>query len=363
MAHDGPSGPARHAATATSPGRTPTHRRATTRMPSLDVVRGVAICGILFANIGTILSVSVPWDDATPPLSYTAEQFLVQQRFFPIFSLLFGIGFGMIWTSATKRAAHPRVVLLRRLVPLALLGALHQLMHPGEALLLYGIAGIIVLLPATFIPARARTWACLALGALLLIPGLLSGGMMLIPGLFLIGFALAELRMPARFDASARPGLLLAVVAGVLAIVPAILQLQDPVSAGFSTASAVAGLAMGMCYVGLLGVALHTPLRDALIGFFAPLGRMALTNYVGATVIATLLGFLRYQPAVLHPEESTAIPEVEMLAIWGGCVVLLIVQSIASRLWLARFGQGPLEKAWRWVTWHGVAPRAEGAAR
>jgi uncharacterized membrane protein YeiB len=34
------------------------------------------------------------------------------------------------------------------------------------------------------------------------------------------------------------------------------------------------------------------------------------------------------------------------------------VQSLVSRWWLARFGQGPLERAWRWATWTGVRPRS-----
>jgi uncharacterized membrane protein YeiB len=46
-----------------------------------------------------------------------------------------------------------------------------------------------------------------------------------------------------------------------------------------------------------------------------------------------------------------------MFAIWGGCVLLLLAQSLLSRWWLARFGQGPLEKAWRWATWSGARPR------
>ena len=30
---------------------------------------------------------------------------------------------------------------------------------------------------------------------------------------------------------------------------------------------------------------------------------------------------------------------------------MLTVQSLLSTLWLKYFGQGPLEKAWRWLTW------------
>ena len=32
-------------------------------------------------------------------------------------------------------------------------------------------------------------------------------------------------------------------------------------------------------------------------------------------------------------------------------LVIIVVQIIVSTLWLRRFGQGPLEKLWRLVTW------------
>ena len=64
--------------------------------------------------------------------------------------------------------------------------------------------------------------------------------------------------------------------------------------------------------------------------------------------------------AGLRGLDGVTVTDTEMFAIWGGCVLLLIVQSLLSRWWLARFGQGPLEKAWRWATWSG-AKAQEGA--
>nr|WP_252860582.1 heparan-alpha-glucosaminide N-acetyltransferase domain-containing protein [Corynebacterium ulcerans] len=101
--------------------------RVKNRIEWLDVVRGIALCGIAFANIGTVWKVSAPRS-----LSYDFMQLLVQQRFFPIFSLLFGIGFGLMWSKN-----YGRVPLLRRFLFIGALGALHQFVHPGEALLFY----------------------------------------------------------------------------------------------------------------------------------------------------------------------------------------------------------------------------------
>ena len=347
------SAPARTAAH--DPGHDAARPPARTRLLVLDVVRGAAIAGILFANIATILGVMVPWTDGWPPITHTIENLLVQQRFFPLFSLLFGVGFGMLLASAERRAAHLRIVLLRRLLTLGVLGILHQLLQPGEALLVYAIAGIVVLLPASFLPRPWRTRLSGAAGAVLTLIGAFAGGIALVPGLFLLGLAIAEVQLPRRFEDSARPGLLLAGASGAAAVPFVILQLGRAQSAGFDAVSSFAGLFSGFALLGLLAALLHTPLRAALEAVFAPLGRMALTNYVGATVIGVLVGLPLYAPVhVLRGADMVMISPQEMALIWGGCVVLLLVQVLISRWWLARFGQGPLEKAWRWATWSGA---------
>ena len=86
----------------------PIQRR--TRIDSLDVVRGIAVCGIAFVNIAPIVRFD-SW--AENAVSHFLNLF-VQQRFFPIFSLLFGVGFGMMWSRARERSQRPRLVLLRR---------------------------------------------------------------------------------------------------------------------------------------------------------------------------------------------------------------------------------------------------------
>ncbi|MBR7503759.1 hypothetical protein KCW65_27125, partial [Mycobacterium tuberculosis] len=73
---------------------------------------------------------------------------------------------------------------------LGVLGALHMLLQPGEALLPYAIAALVVLLPSTWIPSRLLAPVTASVGALLLLAGVATGGgMAIIPGLFLVGFA------------------------------------------------------------------------------------------------------------------------------------------------------------------------------
>lgn len=87
-----------------------------------------------------------------------------------------------MFMSAQKKALHPRRVMLRRILMLAVMGAIHQVFHPGEALLLYAIVALFLLLPVSFLPRRLlATWG-IPLGLMLLIVGGLYGGIAEIPG-------------------------------------------------------------------------------------------------------------------------------------------------------------------------------------
>ena len=111
-----------------------------------------------------------------------------EQRFFPIFALLFGIGFQLLLHSASNRATHPRLLLLRRLLALLVVGlAHHVLLWQGDILTAYAVVGLVVLLPSTWLPR----WALAGLAALLTAASVLvaGGSFSLVPGLFLMGSA------------------------------------------------------------------------------------------------------------------------------------------------------------------------------
>ena len=314
------------------------------RIPALDVLRGFALCGILLVNIEPVTHFQA--HAPTPPSLGDPSgwlQLLVQQRFFPIFSLLFGIGSSLLLESAWRRGARARLVLARRLLVLLPVGVLHQLLHPGEALAPYAVFGLAVLLPSSWLPR----WAVAAAGAVLLPVTVLvgGGGFLLIPPLFLLGSALVRYGVVDRLDTSTRvPAVLLAAFAA--ATVPALVwQLRDVAGSGFTTSSAVAGLAMaGVCVCALL-LLLRTPLRRAMGAVFAPLGRMALTNYLSATLLVVAAGRLLDWP------NSDSWTQVLLVA-----AGVLVVQWVWSTLWLRRFRQGPLEHLWRTATWLQVQP-------
>jgi uncharacterized protein len=325
----------------TAPLTRPPAAPARPRIDALDVLRGFALCGILLVNIEPVTRFRY---ETPPPHPISLPdpsgwlQLLVQQRFFPIFSLLFGIGFSLLLASAADRDRHPRVVLLRRLLVLLPVGLVHQLWHPGEALAFYAVFGLVVLLPSSWLPR----WAVAGLAGVLIVASLVlaGGGVALIPGLFLLGSTLVRFGVVARMGRSAAVPAGLALLLAVAAVPALLAQLDDLPQSGFDTASAVAGLLLAGVYVCVLLVLLRTPLRALLHALFAPLGRMALTNYLTATVAMVVAGHLLDLP------HSTSWGTVFAVA---GAV--LVVQWIFSTLWLRRFRQGPLEWLWRWATW------------
>lgn len=314
--------------TSTSAGRS--------RIAALDVIRGFALCGVVIANVQPIASFGTGVARTSVPTDHAWLGLLVYHRFYPIFSVLFGVGFSLLLDSATGRAGRPRLLLLRRLLVLLAAGLAHYLLlWQGDVLTVYALAGLVVLLPSSWLPRRVVA----GLAAVLVVVGLLFGGgsYAMAPGLFLLGSALVRYGVIERIERStlapAGLGLILLAAAMPFLWVPA---LQD-----VRAALPAAGLLTAGGYVCALLVVLRTPVRHVFRTVFEPLGRMALTNYLTATVL--VLTVARY---VDGPPERW--PSATILLIAGA---VLALQWVWSTLWLRRFRQGPLEYLWRWATW------------
>lgn len=299
-----------------------------TRLDSLDVVRGVALAGIAFANAPSLWQLSLNYRDNLP---LNLLNLLVTERFFPVFSLLFGIGFGMMWLGGATR-----LTLLRRILGLAVFAVPHFFLHPGEALTPYAVTALVVLLPATYLPERHRALIAAGAGGALTLAGLvLGGGLATVPGLFLLGFGLGLWRVPELLDDNLRlPALAL------LGLLPASVALGvwawgERELGAFAPSTPWAGIVMAATWVMLVLALMATPLRRALTLVFAPLGRMALSNYLGATVILLLLA----PAAGTYPLAFATV------------LAMLSAQWLFSRLWLTHVGQGPCERLWRLITW------------
>ncbi|MFZ3497265.1 DUF418 domain-containing protein [Streptomyces sp. 5.8] len=257
------------------------------RIDALDAVRGFALCGILLVNIPQItgmIGYRVPGEllPAREVLDLT-----VQHRFFPLFSFLFGL---------------------------------------------------LVLLPSTWLPRRAVLAAgLLATGAGVTLAG---GGLAVIPGLFLLGSATARYGVADTLEGRGRQITALFAVSAPAAVAATLWQQDTWLDAIATRSAAIAGLLAATAYVCGFLLLLRSPVGRAVESVFAPLGRLALTNYVGATLIVVALS------PVLGLDGSGRWTAALLLA-----AAILVLQVIVGRVWLKSFRYGPLEWAWRCVTW------------
>ena len=323
--------------------------RTTYRVTALDALRGFALCGILLVNIPQITHMARTSLAGGMPQEYPIPlglDLLVQNHFFPIFSFLFGLSFAIFLEGAVPRSPYPRLLLVRRLVALGVLGLAHQQLHPGEALLPYAIVGLLVLVPASWLPV----WTVLPAGLLLLVVSVTlgSGGIASIPGLFLLGLAVARLGVARTLDRRTGQLTVLLSLAVPAAFAAGWWQLSYPLDGPLATRIAAAsGLVGALAYATAVLLLLRTPPgRAAATAVLEPLGRMALTNYVTATLVVVAAAM------PLGLDHSTRWPAAMALA-----VAILAAQTLAGRWGLARYRYGPLEWCLRSVTWWGPVPQ------
>lgn len=121
------------------------------RAQILDVLRGIAILGILFNNIygfsgyGSLLK-----PDKQLFATYDIDNVLnflqiifIEGKFYSIFSLLFGIGFSIILIRNQQKGINPLKIFYRRLFVLLLIGWAHiYFLWEGDILLLYALVGM-----------------------------------------------------------------------------------------------------------------------------------------------------------------------------------------------------------------------------
>ena len=142
------------------------------RLISLDVIRGLAIFGILMVH-ATLMGQLDPFREPgwTGALSRVLVSGLFELKFFATFSMLFGAGFLLQAQRADQNGRAFGRLFIRRMLVLAGFGVLHGVfLFPGDVLLLYGVVGLL-LYPLR--RCQARTLA--TLGVLLtLIPAGLS---------------------------------------------------------------------------------------------------------------------------------------------------------------------------------------------
>ena len=113
---------------------------------------------------------------------------------------------------------------------------------------------------------------------------------------------------------------------------------------------------MALGYMGVMVLLLQSRAWARFLGWLAPAGRMALTNYLSQTVVCSLV-FYGY-----------GFGQWGMPRAWQVVFVAAVfaAQVLLSHWWLRRFRYGPMEWLWRAVTYLQVprmrqAPAAQPA--
>ena len=390
------------------------------RIESIDVLRGFALLGILVMNVQVFAMPQMAYfnptayGDLTGANRYVwiAGRMLADQKFMTIFSLLFGAGIVLMTARAGTRGDARRVH-YRRMRWLMVIGLLHgHLLWWGDILFHYAACGMLVyplrrLSPTRLIaigvvllvafsafwgvfglsfpywPEEARAkfvadawqpspeklnaelatyrgaWleqmpdrSMMALGSHTL--GLIVAVVWRAGGLMLIGMALFKkdvfnARRSTRFYAA-----LIALAAAVGFPLQAYGIALDFAS-GWSVRSLFTGLqlvywasiAVGLGYVGAIMLVCRAPALRRFTRPFAAVGQTALTNYLLQTVICT---------TIFYGHGLGWFGSVDRIGQVGVTAGVWAVQLIASPLWLRRYRFGPVEWAWRSLTYRARQP-------
>ncbi len=372
----------------------------------LDALRGFALLGIILANFPEFSlwtfadpATHTPLDGVVRGLQF----FFIDGKFYTLFSLLFGIGFGI----QLENSGHSTTTFYRRMSTLFVIGFLHlMLLWSGDILMLYAAMGM--LLPLF---RRLRTRRLLAVaGSFLLLPLLLDilfphladpleagywrlcdrygitaanfgtwlrdvdgyGDMsrflrmgavermwefvsshryFKVLGLFMIGFCVGRHRIYA--DLSAHRALLRRVLCICLALglpVSALYAWNCMTDGGTVLRDCLYLLSvypMGFAYAAGFCLRFDRRPEARVWRLLASTGRMACTNYLGQSVFGVLL----FYGIGLGWGAGVDLLTTELIALG-----VYLIQMLFSRFWLNHFLYGPVEWVWRMITYRKRLP-------
>lgn len=380
----------------------------TVRDERIDALRGFALFGILLVNIQSFLHGATnpigslrPDAGALDRITLFATAAFVNVKFMPLFAMLFGAGFSLLYEKLQAITTEPRRIYRRRMFFLFVFGVLHGIFfYFGDITQIYAVAGLVLLLYAdrdvAGVGRAARNWWIGTAAFTALIFALMGPAVTLAPDqvaavqsnidVFSRGSYIEQL--PVRISEFGDQisgnffGLPLTValmLTGMLAQRAGWLQQRD--ARAWRTASTLGlliGLPAALLYgywllseveafglaatphaatvPMLLGVTLSflyasVFLRRAprsLIALLAPAGRMPLTNYLFQSIAMGAL--LSGWGLALGPHLNYF--ETAMLAF-----SIVVFQILLSQFWFGpmKMKQGPLEALWRAWTYRGLS--------
>lgn len=337
------------------------------RIFSIDIVRGLALFGILLVNLpGFILyteAVNVPAElgiNAWIRLSY---DLFIQTKFFSMFAFLFGLGFYIFMSRAEQKGQKVFRLFSRRLFAMLLIGIIHILIWFGDILTVYALLGFLLMPFYRRKPSTILAWA-----------GSLGGVYMLAQGVALVQTLGGQevYSFVASFQSTLIPiyvMFLLGLYAGkrgliaqiqehkpfLRKIAAATLAISLPIAAGIVwTSGVVSGskleyvnqilvdlstLPTALLFLSSLFLVLDREPVQRVLQPFAYTGQMGLTTYLGQTVIVKALIF------------AFGISAMSLSSWFLLALPIYAFQLLFSWLWLNRFERGPMENLWRFMTY------------
>ena len=365
--------------------------RESARITSLDLIRGVAVLGILLMNavsfrfdLPEYLNLSAggseTWLDWT--IGILGEIF-VDQKFMGLFSLLFGAGMILFIDRAAARGRHAVLLNMWRNLLLLTIGSLHFLLWEGDVLMIYAISSFFLValrkLPdKTLISIGVLVFA-LSIGCALLVQyiadttgaslagiwtpdemgsesavGLivLFGYFLRALGLILVGAGLYRTGfmnggMPAgTYRRTATIGLVVGLpLAALGVIITAIGDYSREIAFIGQIPNTLGTIPASLGYMSLI-ILWNNREDSRLKGRLRSVGRMALTNYLAQSVLGVLILTLLLGDA---DWVNRAAILLFVIAVWA-------LQLWWSQAWLSRFLFGPAEWLWRVATYRSGQP-------
>ncbi|KXH80114.1 MULTISPECIES: DUF418 domain-containing protein [Bacillus] len=325
------------------------------RIDILDYLRGFALLGIVLLNILPLLSVEEP---KLNTLDFSYQKFLflfIEGKFFTIFSFFFGVGFYFFMTRAFTRGMNGYILWIRRMLILFCMGYVHSHFQSGEVLAEYAIYGCVLLLFY-----KVKKQVVLLIGIITLMPVCFFAMKPFITlPLMLVGLAVGQYHVFEEISEKKKQITIFTSIMFFISLIggayqytkmpslpfppivlmgtgdPNIEQANQFISIGI-----MLGPIISSVYVGGIILLLRFKYMKIILLPLKFYGRMALTNYLGQTLLILLSGYIFHLFKQLTYVQSFFL-----------CILIYILQIIFSIIWMRFFVIGPLEWIWRLITY------------
>ncbi len=365
--------------------------RESARITSLDLIRGVAVLGILVMNAVSFKFGPAPYFNLSAGGSETwldwsvgiFGEVFVDQKFMGLFSLLFGAGMILFIDRASGRGRRAVLLNMWRNALLLLIGALHTLLWYGDVLTVYAVSSFFLIalrklpdraLVSVGVVAFALSVPCALLAQYiadttgsslsgLWTPGEIStqesvgltflmGYFLRALGLILIGAGLYRMGFmngglpESTYRRTALIGLAVGLPLAAAGVVITALNDYSPEVAFIGQIPNTLGtIPASLGYMSLI-ILWNNRGDNRIKRRLRAVGRMALTNYLAQTVMGVLV--LKTLLADADFVNRAAVL-VFIFAVWA-------LQLWWSQAWLGRFLFGPAEWLWRVTTYRSGQP-------